>query len=519
MGLLEKLLSSPERFARDSRVYRSALVTASQLRDRARRAMGAATATSPAAPATLTDRLLGVLSQRAAITDVGDGAHAEYGILRNDVHLLAAALIELAASPELQLSVKRPPVTLDCRQASIYTLDAFLVAGAGFTVIADDRATHERALLPFQLWTREDTQVVGPRPNRVARRISAGTRGQHGLFTPGALTRTRDLLPAPLVTAVDFPIDVVYTWVNHRDPGWQRLRASVDDRPLADVSDDAASIERFISRDELRYSLRSVMEFAPWVRTIHVVTNCARPPWLRADHPRLRWVDHTEIIPAEHLPTFSSHAIESRLQHVPGLAEHFLYFNDDMFLARPTLPSDFFEMTGMSKAFLEDYGSVNGPPRPGEPDYLNAARNGSALLRERYGRVATALHRHTPYALRRDVLLDMEREFAGPIGRTTAQKFRTIDDISTVSFLHHHVGYLTGRTTLAPCDALLIHPRLPRYEQRLEQLVERARTPISVCLNDGGGSSRHPHWDHHVQVFLDAFMPKPCELELAAGAA
>jgi hypothetical protein len=457
-------------------------------------------------------QLVARLATMVGLVDVGDGSALELALMRDSAPVLTAALSKLGHG-EYRIQVQTVDRTLDLASAPLYSLDDMVNVTDAFVVSAEHRGTHERAMLSFQLWTREDTQVVGPKPNRLARRISAGTVADHGLFTPGALTRTRDLLPAPLVTAVDFPIDVVYTWVNHRDPGWQRLRAAVDGRPLANISDDAASIERFISRDELRYSLRSVMEFAPWVRTIHVVTNCARPPWLRPDHPRLRWVDHAEIIPAEHLPTFSSHAIESRLQHVPGLADHFLYFNDDMFLARPTLPSDFFEMTGMSKAFLEDYGSVNGPPRPGEPDYLNAARNGSALLHERFGRVATALHRHTPYALRKDVLLDMEREFAGPIGRTTGQKFRTIDDISTVSFLHHHFGYLTGRTTLAPCDALLVHPRSPRYEQRLRLMISNLLRPVSVCLNDGGGSSAYPHWDRHVTEFLEAYFAVPCELE------
>ena len=37
------------------------------------------------------------------------------------------------------------------------------------------------------------------------------------------------------------------------------------------------------------------------------------------------------------LPTFSSPAIEANLHRIPGLSEHFLYFNDDVFLGKKRL--------------------------------------------------------------------------------------------------------------------------------------------------------------------------------------
>jgi hypothetical protein len=37
------------------------------------------------------------------------------------------------------------------------------------------------------------------------------------------------------------------------------------------------------------------------------------------------------------LPTFSSPAIEANLHRIAGLSEHFLYFNDDVFLGKKRL--------------------------------------------------------------------------------------------------------------------------------------------------------------------------------------
>lgn len=74
----------------------------------------------------------------------------------------------------------------------------------------------------------------------------------------------------------------------------------------------------------------------------HLSHNKQRPTWLK-EHPKITVVDHTEIIPSELLPTFSSVVIENYLTKIPGLNEHFLYFNDDMFINRHLSPREFFD--------------------------------------------------------------------------------------------------------------------------------------------------------------------------------
>ena len=136
------------------------------------------------------------------------------------------------------------------------------------------------------------------------------------------------------------PVDVVYTWVDGSDPAWQERR----DRALrelggAPLHELAANDSRYTSHDELRYSLRSLEMYAPWVRQVFLVTDHQVPAWLRTDHPRLTVVDHTDLFGARgRLPTFNSHAIESQLHHLDGLAENYLYLNDDVFFGRPGRP-------------------------------------------------------------------------------------------------------------------------------------------------------------------------------------
>ena len=59
---------------------------------------------------------------------------------------------------------------------------------------------------------------------------------------------------------------------------------------------------------------------------------------------RVSIVDHREIFAGfeQHLPTFNSRSIISVLWRIPGLAENFVYFNDDMLLLMPVRAEDFF---------------------------------------------------------------------------------------------------------------------------------------------------------------------------------
>jgi hypothetical protein len=60
---------------------------------------------------------------------------------------------------------------------------------------------------------------------------------------------------------------------------------------------------------------------------------------------------------------------------------------------------------------------------------------------------------------------------------------------------------------------VLVKPQTLRYERRLQQVIDGERVPISLCLNDGGGSSLFPHWDRHVVEFLETYFCSPCVFE------
>ncbi|DBA01105.1 TPA: hypothetical protein N0F65_001733 [Lagenidium giganteum] len=164
------------------------------------------------------------------------------------------------------------------------------------------------------------------------------------------------------------PIDVVYTWVNGTDPRWKAEKeywhkhwiASLTGQPLPKKRDDtvvgkdtANADNRFRDNEELRYSLRSLEKYAPWIRHVYVVTDGQIPSWLDIECPKVSIIKHRDIFEnSSHLPVFSSPAIEWNLDNIPGLSDNFLYFNDDVFLGSKVHPEDFISQKGVQKVYL-----------------------------------------------------------------------------------------------------------------------------------------------------------------------
>lgn len=117
--------------------------------------------------------------------------------------------------------------------------------------------------------------------------------------------------------------------------------------------EDISSANRYRDSEELRYSLRSLVKNAPWVRRIYIVTDNQIPYWLNLDNDRVSVISHEEIfLNKSHLPVFSSPAIEANIHRIPGLSKQFIYFNDDVFLGSKTHPEDFVSLLGIPKFYL-----------------------------------------------------------------------------------------------------------------------------------------------------------------------
>jgi len=144
------------------------------------------------------------------------------------------------------------------------------------------------------------------------------------------------------------PIDAVITWVDGSTISHCRKRARYMAKVRDPLHENAVNPHRWDNNNEILYCLQSIENFAPWTRKIWIVIDSELPnltslsDQLRA---KVSFVLHRDIFNefSSFLPTFNSLAIESMIWRIEGLSERFMYFNDDVFLSAPLLPTDVFQ--------------------------------------------------------------------------------------------------------------------------------------------------------------------------------
>ncbi|HBI11453.1 MAG TPA: capsule biosynthesis protein CapC, partial [Franconibacter pulveris] len=72
---------------------------------------------------------------------------------------------------------------------------------------------------------------------------------------------------------VDLPIDVVFTWVNDKDPVWKEKFYYHQRHLHGDGTQYDFDPARYNNNNEIIFAINSVITFMPWVRRIFIVTD------------------------------------------------------------------------------------------------------------------------------------------------------------------------------------------------------------------------------------------------------
>lgn len=141
-----------------------------------------------------------------------------------------------------------------------------------------------------------------------------------------------------LLIMKDISIDFVVPWVDGADKSWQKEFKKYRNDDLACDT----TLKRYRDWDLMKYWFRCIEINAPWVNKIYFITWGHIPEWLNVNHPKIEVINHKEYIPIDNLPVFNANPIEVNLHRIKNLSEHFVYFNDDMFLINKVSKKDFF---------------------------------------------------------------------------------------------------------------------------------------------------------------------------------
>lgn len=307
-------------------------------------------------------------------------------------------------------------------------------------------------------------------------------------------------------------VDLVYLWVNGNDPEWQAKRNACIGKP---VKNSGVNCEgRYADNDELKYSLRSIEKYAPWIHKIFIVTDNQTPSWLDTSNPKIQIVDHTEIMPPESLPCFNSTLLEHFLYKIPGLSEHFLYSNDDTYINKPVDPSFFFKEDGLPiirlnrrpfrKALLNFRMKVLGKSIS---NYNQIIQNAAKLIEKKYGIYYGGKSHHNIDAYSKSGYQKIEENFYNKIKVTYPNHVRCQNDIhrSLVTYgllaeKRAHLEYVTQKTSF----------RFHIHKEKHYAKIARYN-PTLFCMNDSEYATDNDRMK--AKIYLEKRFPEKSQFE------
>lgn len=305
-----------------------------------------------------------------------------------------------------------------------------------------------------------------------------------------------------------YEIDFVIPWVDDTEQCWKEERSKYDY-----TKEEDGKAVRFRNWDNLKYWFRGVEKYAPWVRKIHLITCGHIPEWIDVNHPKLNIVRHEDYIPKQFLPTFNSHTIELNMHRIEGLSEHFVYFNDDIFLLKPLQKKDFFE-NGKPCDMLAFQPPVANPDNPVMSHvllnnilvlskYVNKRENvkqnpGNYFkigypplyffynLLELLFPLFTGLYTvHGPAPFCKKTFVDMWEMETELLTTTCSHRFRNQQDVN--QYLMREWQKLTGQFLAKNITRDYAYFNIKDHNDRLLRILEKQSKKI-VCINDTDGN-------------------------------
>jgi len=242
---------------------------------------------------------------------------------------------------------------------------------------------------------------------------------------------------------------------------------------------------RFININEITYSVRSVLKFMPWINMIYIITNKQTPPVEL--NPKIRIIDHTEIIPKKYLPTFNSDVIESFIHNIPELSDIFLYNNDDMMHTSNINISDILEG---NKIIFRNYYNITERNK-----YMNEYTKRVYLTSQLFKQSCPSMkliNNHHTKILRKSTLKFVEEKYPKLLHELRVNRVRGDNYIQYLFFCVNIDNILNENIILDKYDDVLVY-HLGNKEYREDMFVRiYKKKPKFLCLNDMGPNFKEP---------------------------
>lgn len=335
------------------------------------------------------------------------------------------------------------------------------------------------------------------------------------------------------VTYKIMDIDIVVTWVDMDDPKWQQEFAKYSGNK--GNTKNGVSEARFRDYGFLKYWFRGVEKFAPWVRKIHFVTSGQKPAWLDETNPKLHLVNHKDYIPQRFLPTYNSVVIERYIHMIPGLAEHFIYFNDDFYIISPTAPERFFR-NGLpcdiatflynpswsqwyrriknNMAIINRHFDKREVLRRDYGKWFHGSYGSRAMwnyILKPYGKFITLRTPHNAQPYLKSTFEEVWAVAEKELTETSANRFRALDDYTPELFRTWQIcrGNFEPYNTYADTK---MFPLMFRARQAVRAIYDQSYSLI--CLNDNVHIRHYEQVMKDIEAAFDSILPEKSSFEM-----
>lgn len=331
----------------------------------------------------------------------------------------------------------------------------------------------------------------------------------------------------------DFPIDFVIPWVDGSDPEWIKV---FNNYVPKEKQIDARNI-RYRDFGLLKYWFRAVEKFTPWVNKVHFITCGQKPDFLNLNCLKLHFVKHSDYIPDDCLPAFSSRPIELNIHRINGLSDHFVYFNDDFYITKP-LKRDFFFKDGLpcDSAVLEvktsgsfpmvnivfnDLNAINKNFKPKESVKNNPckwfnAKYGKAnvynIFLTRLPKFCGFINPHMPQPFLKSTLEDVWAKCPEELNTAIHNKFRSPFDVNQWLFRH----WALCKGDFSPINPYKDRRCFDLYDGNAELIAECIRNQkyAEVVLNDSEDLQDFEKVSCILKDAFEAILPEKSSFEL-----
>jgi len=301
-------------------------------------------------------------------------------------------------------------------------------------------------------------------------------------------------------------IDAVIAWVDSNDS--QHLEKLNTYLPLGKKKNEGTLATRFRAVNELEYCLRSLLKFAPFLSNIYIVTDDQTPNCIAvlqkeiSEASKIKIIDHKEIFRDYEtlLPIFNSRSIASAVWRIKGLAEHFVYLNDDFFVLRELNPEDWF---------------INGKPVVrGKWKTSPWIEEGIKSLKEKISQTSSKINPtfktlkwhgakkagfkykyldiyHTPHPMRKSTIQNYFENAPEEFFENIKFRFRDFSQFSMVSFANH-LEISKGNAVVRPPQEVYMKPvnRSKNYIPKKIAIATNDASRLFLCIQSLDSASK-----------------------------